>query len=150
MPEEIKNGDVKMQIPVHHTNLLFLYYSVLIYLLLLLLRVPRSISVHVCLCECVNVPLCVCARLLAGKGSCEHNTARCMCGSYREQVFQSWFSSTSRGVSSLQLYYVPQASKPVSCVWDPVSPSHPPPRGGGVLGLQRASQAPSFYVGSGR
>lgn len=57
MPEEIKNRDVKMQIPMHHTDLLFLYCSVLIYLLLLL-RVPKRISVHVPLCVCLLVLVC--------------------------------------------------------------------------------------------
>lgn len=62
MPEEIKNRDVKMQIPMHHTDLLFLYCSVLIYLLLLLLRVPKRISVHVPLCVCVCLLVLVCAQ----------------------------------------------------------------------------------------
>lgn len=126
MPEKIKNGDVKIQIPMHHTDWLFLHYSVLIYLLLLLLRVPRSISVHVCTCECVNVPLCVCARARA----CVRVLVWAQHGEVHVWKLEDGFSRAGSlppqvSLSSLQLYYVPQASEPVTYVWAPVSPSHP-------------------------
>lgn len=82
-----------MQIPMRHTDLLVLYCSISIYLLWLLLRMPRSYQ-----CARVDAWVCawasVCVRVLTSARVC--TTWHRACAEVRGQVFQSWFSSTSR------------------------------------------------------
>ena len=80
---------------------------------------PRSINVHVCTCECVNVPVCVCERTRLR--ACVRVFVWAQHGAVHVWKLEDRFSRAGSlppqgSLSSLQLYYVPQAIEPVTYV----------------------------------